>query len=586
MRTLTIVTTLTALLVGIQSTTPRAFAGQTDKGRGSITGQVKVNDKPAQGISVIATPSITDPTKAVESVLNKSASLKATTDSDGRYKLEDVPAGKYSLAPFAPTLVSSSLAAGSEVTVTDGSTTENVDFSLLPGGVITGKVTDNDGRPVIGERIALKAMDDPTSSVPRSMAMMNAVSGGGRMYSTDDRGVYRIFGLRPGRYLVSTGSDIDMFSALFKFRPKRQQTFYPGVTDEAKAKQVQVTGGSEATGIDIQFNSDRGFAVSGRVSDASRNTPVAHAMIAYSKSRAVKDRSDDDSIPDRVLNENDWTGALPGGFTTTNEQGEFRFESVVSGSYKLEVAPTAALTGGSSEFYSDGINFEVKGANVDKLEVKVHRGASISGVVVVENADGQGGLESFGQVMLGASVVDAQTKSNSSGSGRVTPDGTFRIGGLKAGKATIATFSMNTPRAAILRIERNGVEVHGGIDVQAEEQITGLRVVLVPANCVIRGHVTIQGGALPAGITLSARARPQKGDRRIFADVSQEEVDTNGDFVIENLAPGTYEVEVFSDLPVRQGGRNASAKQIVTAASGRPAEISLVLDLARKDTDK
>src|SRR5262249_32893537 len=186
-------------------------------------------------------------------------------------------------------------------------------------------------------------------------------------------------------------------------------------------------------------------------------------------------------------------------------------------------------------FYSDGVNFEVKGANIDKLEVKVHRGASISGVVVVENADGQSGLEGFGMVMLSASVVDAQTNSNSSGSGRVAPDGTFRIGGLKTGKATIRSLSMNaTPQATVLRIERNGVEIHGGIDIQAEEQITGMRVVLTPANCVIRGHVTIQNGPLPPGVTLSVRAYTQKVDPSLFGDVS-DEVDSNGDFEIEDL---------------------------------------------------
>src|SRR5262249_38314529 len=177
---------------------------QTDKERGSITGQVKVDGKPAKDITVIANPTVDDPSKMVESMLNKSASLKATTDSDGRYKFEDVSAGKYRLVPFAPTLVNASMEYGSEATVTGGNTTENVDFSLSPGGVITGKVTDSEGRPAIGEKITLNPVKDTnqqklegrlqSSVAPSPDSMMSAIMGGGRMYTTDDRGVYRIFG--------------------------------------------------------------------------------------------------------------------------------------------------------------------------------------------------------------------------------------------------------------------------------------------------------------------------------------------------------------------------------------------------------
>src|SRR2546426_11640336 len=81
------------------------LVAQDQKTTGSVTGRVTVDGKPAKDITVIATPSITDPGKAMESILNRSASLKATTDSEGRYKFEEVPAGKYKLAPFAPTLI-------------------------------------------------------------------------------------------------------------------------------------------------------------------------------------------------------------------------------------------------------------------------------------------------------------------------------------------------------------------------------------------------------------------------------------------------------------------------------------------------
>jgi uncharacterized GH25 family protein len=74
---------------------------QDQKG-GTITGRVKLDGKPAKGITIVATPSVSDPAKAVEQMFNSSASIKATTDSDGVYRLEGIPAGRYHVAPSAP----------------------------------------------------------------------------------------------------------------------------------------------------------------------------------------------------------------------------------------------------------------------------------------------------------------------------------------------------------------------------------------------------------------------------------------------------------------------------------------------------
>lgn len=569
----------------------QSVSAQTEKERGSISGQVKVDGKPARDITVIANPSFTDPSKLVESMLNKSASLKATTDSDGRYKFEDVPVGKYRLVPFAPLLVSASMEYGSEVTVTADSKTEGIDFSLLPGGVVTGKVTDSEGRPVIGEKISLKAVKDPTQPALDARlqttagasidSMMNDVMGSGRMYTTDDRGIYRIFGLRPGRYLVSAGGESDVFATMFKLRQKRVKTFYPGVTEEAQAKQVEVKAGSEATGIDIQFSlAEAGFAVSGRVMDAEKGTPIANAMVAFSKAPGIPKGKSDSEESGTEVGEMRIEGLARTGFTTTNDKGEFRFESVAPGSYKLEVTQIGAMTGtGTSEFYGDPISFEVRGANVDRLEVKMHRGASISGVVVVED-EAQNGLQSFGLISVSALVMDSQTNSHSMGAGVVGEDGTFRIGGLKAGKAMIRPFSMTLKDVVLARIERNGVELQGGgIDIQPNEQITGVRVVLTSPNCVIRGHVTIQGGSLPPGGHLTVVARPMHGG---VVD-SSGEVDAKGDFVIDALAPATYEVEASVFMQAREGMRSVSAKQTVTTSKSGSAYVELLLDLSRTD---
>ena len=581
MRKLSFVALILVLLLASQD--QPAYSAQNQKEPGSISGHVKLDGKPAKGITVIASPSITDPAKLVEGMFSSSASIKATTDADGVYKLEALPAGKYRVAPSAPALVSADTNPAGEITVDEGSAAEGIDFSLSLGGVITGRLTDSDGRPVIGERVSLKALDKPDADGPGSgMAAMF----GNRMYATDDRGVYRIFGLRPGRYLVSAGKDPDLMSTFLSSRPKRVQTFYPSVIEEARAKPVQVTAGSEATGVDIQFSgTDKGFIVTGRVIDSENKTPIANAMVAYSTAQAI---GKDGDVRVRTEGGSD-SPDMPGGYTTTNDKGEFRFAAVQPGNYKLEATSIGAFAhSGGSQFYAEPVVFEVQSTNVDKLDIKVHRGAGISGIVVIESADARDSLDRFGQLMLLVIIKDETNKSSSTGNCLVGADGSFRLGGLKPGKATIQPFAISARPPGLLRVERNGIEVQGPFEIQPNEEISGLRLVLTPATGVIRGRVTIQGGPLQTGAKIRAQARSINAEPSDFDGVFGNrpvEVSSNGSFAIESLTPGKYEVEVFATVPGQRGSRTVSAKQTVTITSDSPIEVDFVLDLA-KATDK
>jgi len=254
----------------------------------------------------------------------------------------------------------------------------------------------------------------------------------------------------------------------------------------------------------------------------------------------------------------------------------------------LEATSIGPISGGSSsQFYADPVSFEVKSSNLDKLDVKVHSGASITGVVAVESSDQQDTLERFGQILLMATVIDSE-KSFSSANCIVGIDGSFRLGGLKPGKATLQPIAVSARRPGLLRVERNGMEVKE-FEIHPNEEITGIRVIIGPATCAIRGHVTIQNGALQPGAKIRAIARPNSRSDSLnptdFLGNAQVEVSGNGSFIIENLTPGSYDVEVFTIIPGAQTARTLSSKQTVTVTAERPAEIELILDLG-KTTDK
>ena len=545
---------------------PRA---QDQKETGTITGRVTVDGKPAQGVIVMASGS--DPRDFVDRMQNPSNSLRVGTDSDGLYRFEGVPSGKYKITTSGSALVSlEGPKREKEVTVVSDATVERVDFSLTRGGVITGRITDADGNPVVSAFIILDPLE-------KSADVYNNIQQSPRMFFTDDRGVYRLFGLPAGRYLVSASKvDSSSFAQLLNGNTA-VKTYYPGVPDRPKAKPVEVAAGTEALGIDIKLGVPaKGFVVSGRVIETETRKPVAEAIISYEAiAREVSDK-DENEDNERVGEES--------GLTVTNARGEFRLEPVPPGAFKASATfPNQASR--ATEYYTDPVQFEVRAANIENLEIEAHRGASISGVIVVENSESSGLSEQVAQLWIGAVVVDLQTKSNSDSSGIVLPGGSFRIQALRAGKAKIQASSMVSPqKLSLLRIERNGVDQPDGLVVRPNEQITGVRLVMTEANCVIRGRVVLQG-PLPKDSITVAVVQAVSG----FQTSRQwrNRVDSNADFVIENLPPGSYEVWA-STFVVSSGAarESVSGKQTVSVASGISVDVSLLLDPSAGERDK
>ena len=118
--------------------------------------------------------------------------FRSTTDQDGKYRITNVTPGTYEVIPASPAYVATegrkSLIVGKNETV------ENIDIALERGGVITGKVTDADGHPVIEETVYVAATKAQRLPYFREVR-------------TDDRGIYRAYGVPPGGYKVSAGRD-------------------------------------------------------------------------------------------------------------------------------------------------------------------------------------------------------------------------------------------------------------------------------------------------------------------------------------------------------------------------------------------
>ena len=529
-----------------------AAAQTPDKGpTASISGRVTIDGKGVAGITVTATTR--------SSPLDHRTVAKATTDDDGNYQLTGLAVGQFTIMPIAKAFVESTNTSGAfqqareSITVNDGETITKINFALVRGGVITGRITDSDGRPVIGEPVNVVAKD--TTDTDRPMTMLD-----GPRNKTDDRGIYRVYGLSPGNYKVSIGQAASAGNmAIMGMASRYTKTFYPGVADETKATILEVDEGAEVSNIDIVARKwGSGFSVSGRVVDADSGQPVPNVYVVHS-----------------LLNEStQQLGGMNFNGTQTDANGKFRLENVQPGHY----AAYMFATGNSTSSYSDQTPFDVADGDVSGVEIKVHHGATISGVAVVENNFDPAVAAMLQTVSIFAfSATKGGTPSFSRS--QINSDGRFTFAGLAPGKVQINLVGFPTPPKGLtlVRTELDGIDQQEGIELKAGSNITGVRLVFAYGTGSIRGEVRAEGDVLLADLTLQVVIRSATGGSRQLNGA----VDKRGHFVVENIPPGSYEMSVVSFSPDRTTTTYVTEPRTVNVESG-PVQTVLVVNFAAK----
>lgn len=553
------------LLLMVPAALPMVISAQTPvKANGTVSGRVAIGDRGVAGVEVLLMANnSTGLVMIVNGSLGSSQSppQTATTDADGRYRLTGIAPGSYRVTAYAPSYVtpgesSAPYNAGKSVTVAEGEAIENIDFTLIPGGVITGKVVDADNRPVVAERLSAFRLDERGKRINTQMPGLS-------QWETDDRGVYRLFGLEPGRYLIAAGAAAGDGLARFSGSGGYyRRTFHPDAVEEAQAKVIEVSGGATVEGVDIRLaRATKGFTVAGRVIDGDTGQPVPGVMILYNVSKG---------------------GLASSGISSsmTNSRGEFQLEGLTPNSYQA-----SALNMQASELYSEPVNFEVTGGDVAGVEIKMYRGASISGQAVVEGATDPAVMAGLSKIQLMARTTgdERQMIVGPGNNAAINPDGSFRIGGVRPGRVQLNAALYRAPKGfSLLRIEHNGVEAQT-LEVSAGDNLSGVRVVFAYGTAKLAGRVEIKNGTLPPGVRLMVLPA-REGAARGLAGMMQVMVDSRMQFTIEGLSPGTYKLRL---LPTGQPVKLPSVEQMVTVTGGgEQPPVTLVLDLAKKEGDQ
>jgi Carboxypeptidase regulatory-like domain len=538
-----------------------AQTGAAKPGTATISGRVTLNGEPVANV-VVALQNPPGP--------SPSPGIRVRTDGAGQFRFTGVTAGRYVLGALAPGYISPSDQSwgpqGALITVSEGENMDGVSIELKRGGAIAGRVTDSRRRAIAEENVVLMRLDE--GGRPQFLnSPMNTY-----LNVTDDRGYYRLFGLPAGRYLVSVGHKPQELTSLGGRRIFYPQTFHPDATEESKAEVIELSEGGEATGVDITVaESKRAYIVSGRVVDVQTGQPVTAIDISYGK----------------VL-EDGRIGVWASSTSRSDANGGFQI-SLPPGKYSLY----CGRSGG--DYFTDPTPIEVDDKDVSGVEIKARRGAMISGVVMMEGVYDRAVL-----ARLPSLTISADRRSNDlmymiNRSARINPDGGFRINGLPPGKITLSLSGQSgANKFSILRIERGGVSQGQQVEVSAGEQLDNLRVVLGYGVAAIRGQLKIIGGAAPSDIVVYANAKRVGGDE---AANFGSQVDASGQFVIEGLTAGEYELRLSYSQRNNPAETNPQfrqtflqqlfqAKQTISVGATGATKVTFTIDLSRKEGDR
>ena len=182
-----------------------------------------------------------------------------TSDQEGKFKLTGLQRVPYRISASMPAYLSAPRGREEQSKYEIG---ESVTLVLVKGGVITGKVSTPDGEPVVA--IAVRA------EMTRDANGRRLNLSGGQESPTDDRGIYRIYGLPAGTYIVIVGGGTNEYSRTgINAFDTNVPTYAPSSTRD-DAAEINLRAGEELTDVDIRYRAEPGRSISGTISGTVR----------------------------------------------------------------------------------------------------------------------------------------------------------------------------------------------------------------------------------------------------------------------------------------------------------------------------
>jgi hypothetical protein len=467
-------------------------------------------------------------------------------DAGGNFKLDRLDEGAYGLFTSAPGFVPDIPISANPQPRHFYHVGDSVTLTLVKGGVITGSVTNSTNTPVINASVrAFRVRDANGQPLP-------GVTGPSRERLTDDRGVYRIYGLSPGSYVISAGGPGRSFSPLSGNQYESDAPTYAPSSTRDTAVEILIHSGEEIT-ADIQYRGEPGHSISGTLAGLAQT----QSMVTINATISLTDVR---------------TRTLVMSTSTSSYNGyAYAFYGVGDGEYELYAQRFSPSPGDPSA--SEGRRVKVQGADLTGINLSLTPLASIAGRLVLESNPPADCVRrrpfAMQEMVISARRYVPETKGAVRPAGRAqtaTPDpplsflnqnvdagfeakGDFTMRGLQAGAFRInaqlpgsgwylRSISIGTaatmPKPSDPNIARDGLTLKSG------ERVAGLTVTITEGAGGLRGHISVaEGQRVPTGMRVYLVPIEREAAENVlrFFETAAE---ADASFAISNIAPGRY----------------------------------------------
>src|SRR5882724_10982 len=451
------------------------------------------------------------------------------TENDGTFQLKGLEPGVFSISAWAPGYASVPIDvdAGEHLFRIGDSVTIN----LIRGGVITGKVLNSADEPVVAVRVLATMIRDANDKQPRIGASV--------AQSSDDRGVYRLYGLLPGTYVVSAGGGQGSeYNHAYDYDVPK---YAPSSTRDT-ASEITVGSGEEIKDVDIRYRGELGHSVSGRVT--SMPNPKSPFGVALWRVR------------DGILEVDKSTSQETSG-------GGFELHGVPDGDYDLW-AHSSSSTGESAQ--SEPRRISVKGADITGIEMVTRPLPSISGQLILIDSQVPE-CKGKRRPLFDETLITAQFNRRQPARGQTqlpyfftrpaAPDkaGEFALRNLLPGQysltpsifakywylQSITLPSMRSGAPQSSAAPNQSVDgARNWIALKLGEQLKGLKITLAEGAASVEGKLKLPGDEqVPPEMYVNfIPAEPEKTDDvlRYFT----ASVNSDGGFTLSQIPPGRY----------------------------------------------